>query len=1454
MKWILPFLFCCRCLGATLNVTDFGAVGDCTTIQVDITDGSPQLFAHSGTPFTAGDVGKIVQIVGGDTVASPVTSWGGTPTNHQDRVAIIQSVLGNNLIQLDRVLGNSTNGTYMTYGTNNTLAFSNCLSVAVAGDTIHIGAGNYLLMNQSALDDGFTQSGQSDIGFPSMTLNNGGLTFKGDGTNSTILTGNGAWHVKGLQQAFRGTLIKFENIKGPTSEVRFDGIQFNGAASRNHSQLWTAIPAAPTDGSGWDVTHKAIYYAASPTTLSQLTITNCLFTQWHGETIQGADAGTGESDIGNCWFIDGNAPALLFNGPHTYRDNFCTDYYQFAQDGQAISVAGTSVIERNVVTNIDHGVLISLTGADKNFNGPAYLIRSNIFTGTNAYAITTAGAKNISISTNRFNGSMIGLGVSGNIGNFWNSNIVVYSNTFVGSTVAVYFRGSGPANFVQSVAISNNTATIAGTDYFAEALLAGNTFYTNVLLYGNTANKGVANLDTVGQWFYDDPSNAFPPKDTSDFVGVTNTLTYSYGARQRVQVALSQSKFILDDTHPLQVPTNAMMGITNLTALTIPVYLSASMNANPVNISPNSYTNVFWVPQVNIWSLSPFIFAASCSPADIQVAINSASVGATIVVPSGNCDFTAQVTNIPSKSVTLRSASFNTVLSNSIPSNGGASKEAMIHFSTLSNSPIFFRISGFKLVDGTAVPQNNDAGAIRVDGSGTAVRVDGNTFTINNQLQCGWYGPFGVYDHNTNIPTGFNAMIKIAHDSMYGLGNFGDYSWSIGPIYGGTNGLYIEDCVFTNASGSEGIGIDCQGGGNYVLRRCILDKVIAGGHGTETTGRERSSRSKEVYQNTFVGHGTSEAGHFRGGSGIVCSNIFANYAAAFHIRVYRMDSFVNIWGPVNATNAWDFNDNTVYGTGTVTSGGGGLMTAATGIPWTVNQWQHFTLADVNNQSAALVITNSANQVTYDINTIGNYMPFTPGDTYQYRKIIHVLDQPGRGMGDLMSNSPAMINGVTNWPNQVLEPIYMWNNTFSGVSSQLLNNQGYYPVVDGQEIVNGTPAPGWKPLPYPHYLITGSSVPIFLPLLIIVQPQSKTVYSTQSALFTITATGNNPLSYQWQTNGVNAGTNGPALSIGPCPVAWSGMTVVCSVSDVTGTNTSATASLTVLPDPVITAQPNNSTVGVGSTASFTVTASGQTPLSYLWSKNGVSIGGATQSSYTTPATVAGDNNSHFAVTVTDTAGSLLSATATLTVTNIISPPDPVITSQPQSTNIYATQIAKFGITATGGSAISLQWKTNGVNVSAGAGGTATPLTLGPCPVVWNGMSVVCIVSDLAGSVTSSTATLTVGADPVISVQPNNAVALTNTTATFTVTASGQTALSYQWSRNGTGISGATQSSYTTPPLNMSNNGESYFVDVTDSAGTLRSSTATLTVFINTNPRSKMSIHKLVANKAFSPPPP
>lgn len=82
-------------------------------------------------------------------------------------------------------------------------------------------------------------------------------------------------------------------------------------------------------------------------------------------------------------------------------------------------------------------------------------------------------------------------------------------------------------------------------------------------------------------------------------------------------------------------------------------------------------------------------------------------------------------------------------------------------------------------------------------------------------------------------------------------------------------------------------------------------------------------------------------------------------------------------------------------------------------------------------------------------------------------------------------------------------------------------------------------------------------------------------------------------------------------------------------------------------PVITNQPQSTTVFEGNIASFSVTATGTPPLSYQWRKNSVNINGATSSTYVIPSAAESDEG-NYSVVVSNSAGSVTSNNATLTV--------------------------------------------------------------------------------------------------------------------------------------------------------------------------------------------------------------
>jgi subtilisin family serine protease len=82
-------------------------------------------------------------------------------------------------------------------------------------------------------------------------------------------------------------------------------------------------------------------------------------------------------------------------------------------------------------------------------------------------------------------------------------------------------------------------------------------------------------------------------------------------------------------------------------------------------------------------------------------------------------------------------------------------------------------------------------------------------------------------------------------------------------------------------------------------------------------------------------------------------------------------------------------------------------------------------------------------------------------------------------------------------------------------------------------------------------------------------------------------------------------------------------------------------------------------------------------------------------------------------------------------------------------------------------------------------------------------------------------------PSISIQPSGVTKTAGDMATFTVMASGTAPLTYQWSKNGTDISGATSSSYAISSLVASDAG-TFVVVVTNGCGSATSAPATLTV--------------------------
>lgn len=288
------------------------------------------------------------------------------------------------------------------------------------------------------------------------------------------------------------------------------------------------------------------------------------------------------------------------------------------------------------------------------------------------------------------------------------------------------------------------------------------------------------------------------------------------------------------------------------------------------------------------------------------------------------------------------------------------------------------------------------------------------------------------------------------------------------------------------------------------------------------------------------------------------------------------------------------------------------------------------------------------------------------------------------------------------------------SAYNGVKYQVYITNGYGAITSKSAILTITSAPT---------------------LSITTQPMAQTVNAPATATFSVVATGSN-LTYQWQKNGVNiSGATAPSYTTPATTSSDNGATFRVIVASGTQTLTSQAATLSVISAPVlsITTQPKAQTVTAPAPATFSVVATGSN-LTYQWQKNGVNISGATASSYTTPATVSGDNGATFRVVVGSGTQSLTSQPAALTVvSNTLG-----ITTQPKSLTVAAPDGATFSVVASGNN-LSYQWRKNGTAIS---GATTSSYTVAATDLHETSAMYSVVVSSGTNSVTSENATFTV----------------------------------------------------------------------------------------------------------------
>src|SRR6266545_843724 len=282
----------------------------------------------------------------------------------------------------------------------------------------------------------------------------------------------------------------------------------------------------------------------------------------------------------------------------------------------------------------------------------------------------------------------------------------------------------------------------------------------------------------------------------------------------------------------------------------------------------------------------------------------------------------------------------------------------------------------------------------------------------------------------------------------------------------------------------------------------------------------------------------------------------------------------------------------------------------------------------------------------------------------------------------------------------------------------------------------------------------------------------------SATFSTTASGTGSFTYQWQKDGVNIpDETSSSYTINPVATSDAG-TYRVVVSGTCGSDTTEGALLTVN-TTTTTSDPADATKCEGDSVTFSTTAAGTPPLggfTYQWKKDGVTIPGATGSSYTINSVATGDAGTY--TVYTTGACNTANQSATLAVNETVGATDPAAVTS------CIGSVANFSTTASGTGSFTYQWQKDGVNIPSA---TSSSYTINPVATSDAGTYRV-IVTGACGETTTAGAILTVN-NPSVSISLHSGC---DSGVYLQADPTGSGTFTYQWALNDIDIVNATNS--------------------------------------------------------------
>ncbi len=384
-----------------------------------------------------------------------------------------------------------------------------------------------------------------------------------------------------------------------------------------------------------------------------------------------------------------------------------------------------------------------------------------------------------------------------------------------------------------------------------------------------------------------------------------------------------------------------------------------------------------------------------------------------------------------------------------------------------------------------------------------------------------------------------------------------------------------------------------------------------------------------------------------------------------------------------------------------------------------------------------------------------------------------------------------------------------------------------------------------------------------------QPVGQVTVPGGSASFGAAAVGVPVPGYQWQIlsaggtawsnledGALFGGTTTPQLTVLSAALYLHGSQFRCVASN--GVNPDAISNAAVLLEqgpPVIVTQPSPQIVLAGNGAAFSTAAAGFPAPYYQWQR--LPAGNSTWANLTDSATYHGSAAATLIVNATTTA---MTGDQFRCVASNGAPPDavsdavslavqvlPIFTKSPTTVIATAGTSAVFAASATGVPSPTFQWQrfpagggtwANMTDGSPYTGTAAASLTINPTTVAMNGDQFRVIISNAAGNLTSSAATLTMQAPPAFTIQPGSKIVSVGNPAVFASLASGLPPPTFQWQRlpsgsstwanlsDGATYNGSISATLTVNATTFAMAGDQFRVVINNTLGSVTSNSATL----------------------------